>query len=107
MSDPLRTEGSRAPDAGPNSDRDAKIEQLLLAGLDHYFANEYEQAAVVLLWIGLAEADESVCRCLVRPRAKESEIGVAKALAEMIDMTIQEEMLARIVQTVGPAEAVA
>jgi hypothetical protein len=46
MSDPLRTEG-RAPDAGPNSDRDAKIEQLLLAGLDHYFANEYEQAVNV------------------------------------------------------------
>ena len=43
MSDPLRTESSRTLDA-LNSDRDAKIEQLLLAGLDHYFATEYEQA---------------------------------------------------------------
>src|ERR1700730_14858403 len=40
MSDPLRTGGSRAPDA----DRDAKIEQILLAGLDRYFAAQYEQA---------------------------------------------------------------
>jgi hypothetical protein len=44
MSDPLRTEPSRAVDAAPDPDRDAKIEQLLLAGLDHYFAAEYEQA---------------------------------------------------------------
>src|SRR5262245_23207993 len=43
VSDPLRTEYSRALDAaGP--DRDSKIEQLLLVGLDHYFAAEYDQA---------------------------------------------------------------
>src|SRR5206468_12085948 len=44
MSDPLRTDGSRALDAAPDADRDAKIEQLLLAGLDHYFAGQYDQA---------------------------------------------------------------
>ena len=39
MSDPLRTDGSRAhADAASDADRDAKIEQLLLVGLDHYFA---------------------------------------------------------------------
>jgi tetratricopeptide (TPR) repeat protein len=43
MSDPLRTDSSRAPGAA-EPDRDAKIEQLLLGGLDHYFAAEYEQA---------------------------------------------------------------
>jgi tetratricopeptide (TPR) repeat protein len=31
-------------DAAAATDRDAKIEQLLLAGLDHYFAAQYEQA---------------------------------------------------------------
>src|SRR5689334_22028136 len=31
-------------DASSAADRDAKIEQLLLAGLDHYFAAQYEQA---------------------------------------------------------------
>ena len=43
-SDPVRTDSSRARDAAPDADRDAKIEQLLLAGLDHYFAAHYELA---------------------------------------------------------------
>src|SRR3954453_23449865 len=48
MSDPLRTDGARAhADAAlstSTADRDAKIEQLLLLGLDHYFAARYELA---------------------------------------------------------------
>jgi tetratricopeptide (TPR) repeat protein len=44
MSDPLRTDGARALDGAPDADRDAKIEQLLLSGLDHYFAGHYDQA---------------------------------------------------------------
>src|SRR5262245_12856189 len=44
MSDPLRTEGSPRPEAASNSERDAKVEQLLLNGLDHYFDGEYERA---------------------------------------------------------------
>lgn len=44
MSDPLRTDRSRAPEPTSNADRDAKIEQLLLTGLDHYFAAQYDQA---------------------------------------------------------------
>ena len=44
MSDPLRTDTPGALDGASDSDRDAKIEQLLLIGLDHYFAAQYEQA---------------------------------------------------------------
>jgi len=44
MSDPLRTDGSRAQGDASAADRDAKIEQLLLVGLDHYFASRYELA---------------------------------------------------------------
>jgi tetratricopeptide (TPR) repeat protein len=43
MSDPLRTEPARAH-AAESAGRDAKIEQLLLVGLDHYFAADYELA---------------------------------------------------------------
>src|SRR5919106_3273868 len=43
MSD-RRTDGLRAPESLWDMDRDAKIEQLLLVGLDHYFAAQYEQA---------------------------------------------------------------
>ncbi|HVL65682.1 MAG TPA: hypothetical protein VM364_00325 [Vicinamibacterales bacterium] len=44
MTDPLRTD--RPPSASdlPDGDRDARIEELLLAGLDHYFAEQHELA---------------------------------------------------------------
>ena len=44
MSDPLRTDPSQPNDGSSEAERTAKIEQLLLAGLDHYFVAEYEQA---------------------------------------------------------------
>jgi tetratricopeptide (TPR) repeat protein len=44
MADSLRTDAARAIDHASQVDRDAKIEQLLLAGLDHYFSERYEQA---------------------------------------------------------------
>lgn len=34
----------RAPDLPDDADREARIEQLLLTGLDHYFAGQYERA---------------------------------------------------------------
>ena len=43
-SDPLRTDATTPASTSPGAGRDAKIEQLLLAGLDHYFASQYEQA---------------------------------------------------------------
>jgi tetratricopeptide (TPR) repeat protein len=44
MSDPLRHEPTRAHEPVSEADREAKIEQLLLAGLDHYFTGQYDQA---------------------------------------------------------------
>src|SRR6476646_1246633 len=52
-SDPLRSDPQKDPagpdaprtvDAASDADRDARIEHLLLAGLDHYFAAHYELA---------------------------------------------------------------
>ena len=60
MSDPLRTDGSRALDAASEADRDAKIEQLLLVGLDHYFASQYESAIDV--WTRALFLDRSHAR---------------------------------------------
>jgi hypothetical protein len=45
--DPARSERTES-EALTGADRDARIEQLLLAGLDHYFANDYDQA--INLW---------------------------------------------------------
>jgi tetratricopeptide (TPR) repeat protein len=44
MSDPLRTESAPDGDLHAETERDAKIESLLLAGLDHYFSSDYAQA---------------------------------------------------------------
>jgi hypothetical protein len=47
MTDPLRTD--RLPTAGdvPERERDARIERLLLTGLDHYFSGQHELAISV------------------------------------------------------------
>ena len=60
MSDPLRTDTPGAPDGASDSDRDAKIEQLLLIGLDHYFAAQHEQA--INVWTRALFLDRSHAR---------------------------------------------
>ncbi len=60
MSDPLRSDGSRALDAASEADRDAKIEQLLLVGLDHYFAAQYDDA--INVWTRALFLDRSHAR---------------------------------------------
>lgn len=61
MSDPLRTDLSRAH-ARSEPDRTAKIEQLLLDGLDQYFSGQYEQA--INVWTRALFLDRS------HPRAR-------------------------------------
>jgi hypothetical protein len=60
MSDSLRTDRSRSLPGGSASDRDAKIEQLLLVGLDHYFAAQYHEA--INVWTRALFLDRSHAR---------------------------------------------
>src|SRR4051795_9507238 len=61
MSDPLRTDASRAhADVTSEPDRDGKIEELLLIGLDHYFAARYELA--INVWTRSLFLDRSHAR---------------------------------------------
>jgi tetratricopeptide (TPR) repeat protein len=55
MSDPLRNFT-----AASEADRNAKIEQLLLAGLDHYFAGQYDHA--ISVWTRVLFLDRSHAR---------------------------------------------
>jgi tetratricopeptide (TPR) repeat protein len=59
MSEAHRSD-THADDAGSGSDRDAKIEQLLLLGLDHYFAASYELA--INVWTRALFLDRSHAR---------------------------------------------
>src|SRR5438477_13147828 len=74
MPDPLRTDPSRALEAAQEPGRDTKIEQLLLVGLDHYFAAQYEQA--INVWTRALFLDRS------HPRARAYIERARSALAE-------------------------
>src|SRR5690348_7430309 len=74
MSDPLRTATSRQTEPASRADREAKIEQLLLSGLDQYFAGQYEQAITV--WTRALFLDRSHARArayIERARSAQAE----------------------------------
>jgi tetratricopeptide (TPR) repeat protein len=74
MSEAHRSEVARVDDAAHDADRDAKIEQLLLVGLDHYFAARYELA--INVWTRALFIDRS------HPRARAYIDRARSALAE-------------------------
>ena len=85
MSDPLRTDPARALDGAPEPDRDAKIEQLLLVGLDHYFAAEYEQAINVwtrALFLDRSHAARARLHRACAQRAGRAAARIGRAAAE-------------------------
>src|SRR4051812_31799086 len=47
MTDPFRSDRPASPAELQERDREARVEHLLLAGLDHYFAGQYERAISV------------------------------------------------------------
>src|SRR5580704_19569172 len=95
MSDSFRTDGSRALEGVSDADRDAKIEQLLLSGLDHYFAARYEQA--INVWTRALFFDRS------HPRARAYIDRARSALAEQQRET--EELLHAGVAAISRGEA--
>jgi len=58
--DPARSDANDAAAAASAAERDARIEQLLLAGLDHYFAKQYDQA--INVWTRALFFDRSHAR---------------------------------------------
>jgi hypothetical protein len=47
MTDPLRSGSPPASPEAPDRDRDARVEELLLSGLDHYFSGQHDLAVNV------------------------------------------------------------
>jgi tetratricopeptide (TPR) repeat protein len=60
MTESSRSDPVHACDVASEADRDAKIEQLLLIGLDHYFAAQYQQA--INVWTRALFLDRSHAR---------------------------------------------
>lgn len=74
MSDPLPTDDPRPFDVAPHVGREEKIEQLLLAGLEHYFGGEYDQA--INIWTRALFIDRSHTRArayIERARSAQAE----------------------------------
>jgi len=74
MSEAHRGDTAGAREAASDADRDAKIEQLLLVGLDHYFAAQYDQA--INVWTRALFLDRS------HPRARAYIERARSAVAE-------------------------
>src|SRR4051812_9257992 len=80
MTDPLRSDRPATAADAQERDRDARVEDLLLAGLDHYFAGQYELAIsvwtrVLFLNHGHARARAYIerARSAISERQRESE----------------------------------
>jgi hypothetical protein len=63
MTEPLRT--APGNDVSADADRDALIERLLLAGLDHYFEGRYEQAVNVWTRVAFLERGHGRARAYI------------------------------------------
>ena len=112
MSEPLRTDPA---DQAPLSeaDRAARIEQLLLSGLDHYFGGDYEQAINIWTRVAFLERGHGRARAYVerarsalaeRQRESEELIHTGIAAYEAGDLQTARELLTRAVEQGGANE---
>ena len=112
MSEPLRT----APaDPGPSSDaeREALIERLLLAGLDQYFAANYEQAIDIWTRVAFLEGGQGRARAYIerargalaeRQRRSEELVHEGVAAYHAGDLQTAREMLNQALDEGGANE---
>ena len=70
MSHPLPTDPLRGPGLPDDADRSARVEELLLAGLDRYFAGHYDDAINIWTRVAFLDRDHERARAYIaRARA--------------------------------------
>src|SRR5689334_21702155 len=87
MSDPLRTDAAQDADAAVVADRDARIEQLLLAGLDHYFVGDFERAINVWSRVVFLDRQHSRARAYI-DRARSALAERHRASEELLHLGV-------------------
>jgi hypothetical protein len=108
-----RLDSTHATDLIPSSERDVRIEELLLAGLDSYFAGEYERAIstwtrVLFIDRGHARAKAYIdrARSAVAERQRESEELLHRGVAAFNNGETENarRLLTSAVERGGPQE---
>src|ERR671915_1937487 len=111
MSDPLRSDPVRPAEAAGEADREARIEQLLLGGLDHYFAGEFEQAINVWTRVVFLERGHNRARAYIErargalaERHRESEELLHRGIAAFNngETDAARDLITRAVDQGGP-----
>lgn len=111
MTEPLRTNPPRA--GHDDAEREARIEQLLLAGLDQYFAGRYEQAVDIWTRVAFLERGHGRARAYIerarralaeRQRESEELLHTGVAAYHAGDLASARDLLTRAVAEGGPNE---
>src|SRR3954463_15164225 len=112
MTDPLRNERTHA---GPlsDADREARIEKLLLSGLDQYFGGNYEGAINIWTRVAFLERGHGRARAYIErargaqaERERESEELLHRGITayQAGDMDLARTLLMRAVDEGGPTD---
>ena len=106
MPEPLRTPHANAAPLS-DADREARIEELLLSGLDHYFSGRYEQAIDIWTRVAFLERRHGRARAYIerarsalaeRQRESEEFLHTGIAALEGGDLIAARELLTRAVE---------
>lgn len=115
MSEPQRLDPTRPPDA-PEGNKEARIEHLLLSGLDSYFAGQYEQAINVWTRVVFLERGHDRARAYIErargalaERHRESEELLHRGVAAFDRGETHEarDLITRAVEQSGPHDDLA
>lgn len=113
MVDPAHGEASDAPHGGSGGDRDVKIEELLLAGLDHYFKGQYERAIDVWTRVLFLDRTHARARAYIdraraslaeRQRESEELVHTGVEAFQRGDVGEARELLESAVERGGPRD---
>jgi len=112
MTEPQRTDSAKTP-ASTAADRAARIEELLVSGLDHYFAAEYEQAINIWTRVIFLDRDHNRARAYIdrarkaiAERQRESEELLHRGLEayEAGEVERARDLLTRAVDQGAPSD---
>jgi tetratricopeptide (TPR) repeat protein len=111
MTEPQRTDSART--ASPDAERATRIEELLVSGLDHYFAEDYEQAINVWTRVIFLDRDHDRARAYIdrarkaiAERQRESEELLHRGLDayKTGDVESARDLLTRAVDQGAPSD---